>query len=249
MGLQETSLATAHRSAPNGLAVTVTRDPALVRAAQALRHEVFVREMGAAGGADGLERDAFDDAFEHVVLTDPARPWIGAVATTRIGRGENGYYAAREFDVAPLLASGRRVAEMGRTCLHPDYRGGGAAYALFRGMLHHLRISGVEVVFGTASLPGADPALHLPALRWLRARHLAPPGLRPRAVGPSAVNIAGEAPDHAASGVPPLLRAYVRQGAWVGEGAWVDEAFNTVDVCMVLDLARRASRPGGRCAL
>jgi putative hemolysin len=36
--------------------------------------------------------------------------------------------------------------------------------------------------------------------------------------------------------MPALIKAYLRLGGCVGEGAYVDVQFNTVDVCMVLDV-------------
>jgi putative hemolysin len=110
-------------------------------------------------------------------------------------------------------------------------------------MLRHLRATGAEIVFGAASFPGRDPAPHMDSLRYLRARHLAPEPLRPHAVGPEAVTVSGAPREGAEAGLPALMRAYIRSGAMVGEGAWIDRPFNTVDVCMVLDLAR--ATPGG----
>ncbi|MEM7489614.1 MAG: GNAT family N-acyltransferase [Pseudomonadota bacterium] len=215
---------------------TVTRDPDLLRAAQALRHRVFVEEGGAAGGPDGLEADPFDAAADHLVLRDPMRAWPGIVATTRLARGTA--YTETEFDMGPLRRSGRPLAEMGRTCLHPDHRGGLAAFALLRAALDHMAGQGAEVVVGTASLPGADPAAHLPALRRLMAEALAPAPFRPVARGPNAIRVTGAAPRSAMRRVPAHLKSYLRAGAWVGQDAWLDRAFNTVDVCVVLDLAR-----------
>ncbi|MEM7642687.1 MAG: GNAT family N-acyltransferase [Pseudomonadota bacterium] len=214
----------------------VTRDPALVRAAQALRHDVFVAEWGARPGPPGLETDDFDADADHLVLRDSARPDLGIVATTRIARGAR--YTQREFEMGPLMRSRRPLAEMGRTCLHPAYRGGTAAFTLLRAALDHVALLGAEVVVGAASFPGADPQMHLPALRRLTQEALAPPALRPVASGPNAIEIAGEAPRSAMQGVPALIKSYIRAGAWVGQGAWRDPAFNTVDICVVLDLDR-----------
>ena len=55
------------------LALRLAEGPADVRAAQALRHRVFVEELGARGGADGLERDAFDERCRHLLLLDALR--------------------------------------------------------------------------------------------------------------------------------------------------------------------------------
>ncbi|MEL6585133.1 MAG: GNAT family N-acyltransferase [Pseudomonadota bacterium] len=219
--------------------VTVTRDPDGVRQAQALRHAVFVTEMGgASGGCDGLEADPFDAHCEHLLVCDPSRPDLGAVATLRLGYGQGGYYTEQEFDLAPLHALGGSLAETGRTCLHPDYRGGAAAFVLFRAMLAQLQARNVAVLVGTASFPGRTIHRHMDALRRLRQEALAPAAMRPKAQGPQAVAVEGDAPRSAMRTVPPLIKTYLRAGAWVGDGAWVDTGFNTVDVCMVLDMAR-----------
>jgi L-ornithine Nalpha-acyltransferase len=49
-------------------------------------------------------------------------------------------------------------------------------------------------------------------------------------------------PVAAQAGLPTLLRGYLRLGGKVGEGAFVDHAFNTVDVCLVVDVATMSVR-------
>jgi L-ornithine Nalpha-acyltransferase len=39
----------------------------------------------------------------------------------------------------------------------------------------------------------------------------------------------------ALTGIPALIKAYLRLGGCVGQGAWIDHAFNTTDVCLVVD--------------
>ena len=38
--------------------------------------------------------------------------------------------------------------------------------------------------------------------------------------------------------IPALIKGYLRLGGFVGEGAYIDHAFNTTDVCLILDTAR-----------
>ncbi len=218
---------------PPDLSLLVTRDPALVAQALALRRAVFVDEMGAAPEAN---EDGFDRACDHLVLRDRARPEAGVVATLRLSDGTAS--TGREFDVSALRATGARLAETGRACLHPDYRGGSTGLFLFSGLLDVLQTRQIAAVVGTASFPGADVAVHLPALRRLRQDALAPEGIRPVAIGPGAVTVSGDAPRGAMRDVPALIKTYLRAGAWVGDGAYVDAAFNTVDVCILLDLSR-----------
>ncbi|GIT92225.1 ornithine-acyl-ACP acyltransferase [Jannaschia pagri] len=218
--------------------LTITQDPDAVRAAQGLRHAVFVEERGQSrpNARPLTEADAFDTDADHVILRDKQAPKLGVIATARLGRGCQ--YTAQEFDVSALQATGRPIVELGRTCLHPAYRGGLAAVTLFTGILDHLAGQDLGYLIGTASFDGADPSRHLPALRALRATALAPEDLRPVARGPDAVSLDGPVDRLHMRDVPSLIKSYLRAGAWVGEGAWVDHAFDTVDVCIVLDMAR-----------
>ncbi len=210
----------------------LARDPGTVREARALRHAVFVTERGAAAGFEaGLEGDAHDADAEHLIVRAPDG---AVVATARLGRG----WTAREFDLSALTSRGVVPLELGRACVRADHRGGLAGAALFAAALRGARDMGAVALVGSASFSGSDPAPHRPALRALRAAALAPREWRAVAHGPWAISTKGEAPRSAMAGVPPLIKSYLRAGAWIGEGACVDAAFNAVDVCVVLDMAR-----------
>lgn len=237
------------------LTVRLARDAVDLEAAQRLRYEVFVREMGGDGPlvdhARRLERDRFDETCEHLVLVDrrrDARDRDHVVGAYRMGRGCSGrFYTEDEFDLGPLRRSGRALLELGRSCVHRDYRGGTAMLHLWAGLADYVRRNAVEVLFGTASFGGTDPAPYAQALSLLHHEHLAPPGLRPRALGPARIRL-DRVPRHAidrpaaARAIPALLKGYLRLGGHVGEGAFVDRAFNTIDVCLVLDTADVPSR-------
>ncbi|MGB3409010.1 MAG: GNAT family N-acyltransferase [Jannaschia sp.] len=226
--------------------VEVTREVEAVRAAQALRHRVFELELGGrtASAQTGREVDALDPSCDHLLVQDLAHPEHGVVATARFAPGTR--YTSGEFDVSRLVATGHRVAETGRTCVHPDYRGGAAGLLLFKGLIGHARARQVRFLVGAASFHGADPRLHLPALRSLRGAALAPEQVRPVAIGPEAIETNGPAERGAMRHVPALIKSYLRAGAWVGDGAWVDRAFDTVDVCILLDMERLTLPPAAR---
>jgi putative hemolysin len=42
--------------------------------------------------------------------------------------------------------------------------------------------------------------------------------------------------------MPSLIKAYLRLGGFVGEGAWIDRAFNTTDVCLLMDTGRMSDK-------
>jgi putative hemolysin len=237
--------------------VRLAEDEADRLAAQRLRYAVFVEELGGSGplvdhGAR-LERDRFDAFAEQLVLVDPARDAAAldhVVGVYRLMRDEQAqaagqFYGADEYDLSPLLATGRRLLELGRSCVHPDYRGGAAMFHLWTALADYVEARGIEILFGVASFHGTDPQALAEPLSLLHHRHLASPELRVRSRAFTPMNLMPEAAidrRRAMLQVPALIKAYLRLGGFVGEGAFVDHAFNTTDVCLVMDTARLNAR-------
>jgi putative hemolysin len=223
-------------------------------ASQALRFDVFVREKGGKGGpltdhAAGLEADEFDPFCEHLLLFDPLRN-DALVATTRImtsaGAARAGRFATEdEFDLSRLRASGLTLMELGRTCLHPAYRGGSAMLRLWQGLAGLVEERGIDMIFGLASLPGTCPEAVAGSLNCLWLDYLAPDMLRPRSLCPVALPHRPDAALDRRSAMlatPALVKAYLRLGGRVGEGAFLDRDFGCIDVCMVLETATLSAR-------
>lgn len=240
-------------------AVRLATTPEDLTAAQALRYQVFVRELGGDGPlvdhAAGLERDAFDPFFDHLILVDrridPATRAhvIGAYrilpSDRRAAAGR--FYSETEFDLTPLLASGRRLLELGRSCVHADHRGGTAMFHLWNGLAEYVLDRGIEVLFGAASFHGIEIAPLAEPLSWLHHHHLAPPAMRVRALPPHRQEmdlIPADRLDRRAAmaATPALIKAYLRLGGFVGDGAWIDRDFNTTDVCLVMDTGQMSAR-------
>jgi putative hemolysin len=158
-----------------------------------------------------------------------------------------GFYTATEYDLSPLLESGRRLLELGRSCVHRDYRGGPAMFLLWNALAEYVIGNGVEILFGVASFHGTDLDALAQPLSFLHHNHLAPPDLRVRALPGHHTPmdmLAAEAVDRRAAlaAIPPLIKGYLRLGGYVGAGAFVDRAFNTTDVCLLMDTARMSAR-------
>lgn len=242
------------------LELQLGQDPLLVAAVQALRYRVFYEELGAAAdpalGAVGRDVDDFDSLADHLVVIDRTRAAPGdpgVVGCYRLLRGAvaacaGGFYSAGEFDLGIFSDRLPRVVELGRACVHPDYRNGSVMQLLWRGVARYLEAHGLDLMLGCASLPGCDLRAHGPALAYLGSRHLAPETLRPRALParyvplPAADAYSAIELEQAKRGLPALLKAYLRMGGLIGDGAVVDRPFNTVDVCLVLPTDRLQDR-------
>ena len=219
------------------------------KAAQALRYDVFVRELGADGPlvdhAAGLERDAFDQHAKQLVLFDRSRPEgaqvVGVYRLLESDAAQGRFYSAAEYDLGLLQSSGRRLLELGRSCLHRDYRGGAAMMHLWQGLAQVVAETRAEILFGVASFHGTDTAALAQPLSLLRAKHLAPPDLRVRSKAYAPMDLVPlDQIDRVAAmrRTPALIKAYLRLGGMVGDGAFVDHGFNTTDVCLIMDTAR-----------
>lgn len=239
--------------------VKLAETEAETRAAQRLRYEVFVAELGGAGDmvdhTQRLEQDAFDPLYEHLLLRDLDRPMDdlqGVVGVYRLLLGSSlqagqSFYSETEYDLSRLRATGRPLLELGRSCVHAEYRGGLAMIALWNGLADYVQSHGVEVLFGVASFHGTDLASLAAPLSLLHHRHLAPTDLRVRArtdhfQSMDLVRAEDLDPVVASRAIPPLIKAYLRLGGCVGDGAYVDHAFNTTDVCLVMDTARMSEK-------
>ncbi len=232
------------------LVVRLAQTDADIDAAQALRFKVFYEEMTAqpspAIAAAERDFDRFDPYCDHLIVLDrrlgsgpPAI--IGTYrlmrrdAAARLGR----FYTQDEYNIRKLLRGGRQILELGRSCVHPDYRRHHTMQMLWRGIARYVMHHNVKLLFGCGSFPGADPEVHALPLSYLYYEHLAPLALRPKALRPRHVEmrrLAREDVDKrkALAALPPLIKGYLRIGGGVGDGAVIDSEFDTVDVCIVV---------------
>ena len=222
-----------------------------LRAAQALRYRVFVKELGGDGPLvdheRGLEKDSFDPFFDHLLLLDDSKNGA-VVGVYRLLRDDQAalagqFYSEDEYDLSVLKSSGRRLMELGRSCLDATYRGGPAMFHLWQGLAQYVSDHKIEILFGVASFHGTNPQNLAQPLSVLHHNHLAPEELRVKAQAASFQDMNLIPKDKlkrpaAMRQVPALIKAYLRLGGYVGEGAFVDHAFNTTDVCLVMDTQR-----------
>ncbi|MFF4211819.1 GNAT family N-acetyltransferase [Streptomyces sp. NPDC001796] len=231
--------------APTRYTVSLARDEADVRAAQRLRHDVFAGEMGAllSTPQPGLDIDPFDAYCDHLLVTDTVTGQV--VGTYRLLPPERAAIAGRlysegEFDLGPLAPIRSGLVEVGRSCVHPEHRDGTVIGLIWAGIARYMVDGGHEWLAGCCSLPLADGGA-LAAATWerVRAKYLAPEEYRVRPLLPWRPET--PAPEGHAE-LPPLLRGYLRLGAWVcGEPAH-DPDFGVADLYVLLSMRRINAR-------
>jgi putative hemolysin len=229
--------------------VFVTSNPADIVAAQALRYQVFYTEMGAVANkktaATKLDIDEFDAVCDHLLvaehLADGGYRIVGTYRLLRrsgmakIGR----FYSESEFDISVIKQYDGEVLEVGRSCVHPDFRNRSVMQLLWRGIGAYVSKFNVKLMFGCASFHGTNPDEHAMLLAYLYHFHLAPSELCPRALAGRYVEmnlLPKEEVDVKAafSALPPLIKGYLRLNGYIGAGAVIDYEYNTIDVSIVV---------------
>jgi len=234
----------AHADSEPRLGLAIARTRADVDDAQRLRYKVFAEEMGASveGANLGVDRDEFDPWCDHLIVRD--LDTLRVVGTYRIlpphrAQELGRMYSEAEFDLARLTHLRPTTIEVGRSCVHRDYRHGSAILLLWAGLARYMKAGGYRHLIGCASASLSDGGGQAARLRDEMLRYMTSTELRvfPRVAFPH------ERIERAATCVmPPLIKGYLRLGARVcGEPAW-DPDFNTADFLLWLSVDRIPER-------
>jgi putative hemolysin len=232
-------------TAHSKLTLSLASTPEEVREVQHLRYKVFVESMGlsALTNAEEIDCDEFDSYCDHLIVRDSRT--LEVVGTYRVmgpnaAREMGRYYSEQEFDLSRLNNLRGSIAEAGRACIHPDYRSGGVIMMLWAGLAAFMKKEHCQYLVGCASVSLADGGHNAAALyHALNGTNLAPSEYRVTPYLPFPID--EREADHVAH-IPPLIKGYLRSGAWVcGEPAW-DPDFHSADFFLLLPLAKLDNR-------
>ena len=222
-----------------GYSLLVAKDSTNVRAAQRLRYRVFAEEMGARlhSSEPGIDIDQFDRFCDHLVVRHDATGEI--VGTYRMlppdrAKAAGMLYSDTEFDLRALQPLRDTLVETGRSCVHPDHRSGAVVGVVWAGIARYMLLSGHKYLAGCASVPLNDGG-ELAAGVWdvVSRKHFSPEEFRVRPLRPWDHEAA---PHPARPVIPPLLRGYLRLGAWICGAPALDADFGVADFFILLSL-------------
>ncbi|RED13818.1 GNAT family N-acetyltransferase [Pontivivens insulae] len=210
-----------------------------VARAQSLRALTF------RGDAAGVDADDFDARCTHVLVEDTRDGTL--VCCYRMLPLENGAaiaqsYSAQYYELSALADYPGAMVEMGRFCIHPDYRDPDILRIAWGAMVRYVDANDVEMLFGCSSFHGTEADSYMDAFALLNQKHLAPKRWLPRVKAPAIFDFArrlgARKPDlkAAMTGMPPLLRTYLVMGGWVSDHAVVDRDLNTMHVFTGLEI-------------
>ncbi|MEQ1601402.1 MAG: GNAT family N-acyltransferase [Methylophilaceae bacterium] len=226
------------------LVFSFARSQSEILEAQRLRYKVYADEMGAfLTSNNGFDQDGFDAFCDHLIVRDCYDGKV--VATYRLldpdmSKEAGGYYAAGEFDLSRLSHLFDNTVEIGRACVHRDYRHDGTIAMLWAGLAQYMQMYRYQHMIGSVSMSMADGG-HLAASLFKK--------LQPDYLAPAEYHVFPHCPLplHALKldmqvACPSLIKGYLRLGAFIGgEPAW-DPHFNTANMPIFLSLTHMNRR-------
>lgn len=227
-------------------AVSVAANSAEIEEALRLRWQVFVEEQGASPDAVspvGLETDRFDAHCHHLVVRDLETDMV--VGTYRVlmaaqARQLGGFYTEQEFDLCALAAHRQHIVEIGRSCVHADYRSGVVIAMLWTGLAGLILGTDARFLIGCASISLRDGGREAASIYCkLAGERMSAPDYRMTPRTP--LQLDSMVLDDTVK-PPPLIKGYLRAGAEIAGPPAVDVAFGTADLPMLLMLDRLAPR-------
>ena len=224
--------------------VSLAQSVADLTECQRLRFQVFNRELGeglAASERTGLDRDRFDWVCDHLMVRDIATGVLAGTYRMQTGyraQGNLGYYSEQLFDFAPFEPIRGELLELGRACVHSDYRNTTALAMLWKGIASYAALCNARYMIGCSSITSQDENEGAALFEELREKYLAPEGLRTAPKPPCRCRVqestsvfAVPTPDP-----PRLFRAYLDLSARLCGPPAIDREFGTIDFLTLLDL-------------
>ncbi len=223
-----------------------------LKKAQALRYSVFYKEKKAkptfAKKIRRLDYDKIDKFADHLIVINKKRKCIknNIVGTYRLIRGDiashfGGFYSSSEFDLTNILNSynDSQILELGRSCVHKDYRNGTTMNLLWKGIAEYIKLYDINILLGCASFPGTDIKKFSKELSYLRSNFSLPDEISVQSLVNNNYpiynkNSINESNLRTFAKLPPLIKGYLRVGGRVSGNFFVDYDFNTIDLCVVV---------------
>jgi len=227
---------------------TAENSDELIMALQ-LRYRVLYEEMLHRTRESRLDYDPLDLHCDHLLILDKASGICAGTYRLNSSLFHNRFYSQSEFKMPQILNLKGNKLELGRACVHPDYRNSLTLALLWKGINRYLRMSGSKYLFGCSSIQTMDLDQIIHAHFFFKRFHFAAHSLRVkprrkyriralRQYDPLFPMLHDHFLENYRSSLPPLIKFYLKAGAVIcGEPA-LDKHFQCIDFFTLLDTSR-----------
>ena len=233
-----------HSEKGNYIIKTISTYKELILALQ-LRYRVFVAKDQDTP-FNGLDVDEFDAICDHLAIIDKSKNKLVGTYRLNCSRFSDKFYSSTEYDISPIIQINANKLEIGRGCIHKDYRQGAVISLLWRGVLEYLVASQSQIAFGCVSVKTTEVYDALLLYKHFREENYFSPDFFCSAIDPFKIKgcdkllekwnqpLTEEEKNEAKELIPPLFRAYIYGGAKLCSPPIIDAKFQTLDFLISL---------------
>ncbi len=212
-----------------------------------LRHDVFIEEILHKKKLLKTDIDRFDKKCDHLIIIDKQTNQI--IGTYRLNSSlyTKKFYSATEFHMKHIQKLPGNKLELGRACVHKDYRNGITISLLWEGIMAYLLKSDTKYMFGCSSVKTMDRDKILGMIHYFKEKghmsdytKISPRGkFKIHGIKKSIKLNNYDNPEQdikAKEMVPSLLNSYLKAGAKICGIPALDRSFRCVDFLTLLDV-------------
>jgi len=232
--------------------VKIAQNKKEIKQALRLRYEIFSQETDRVSrqAENQLDVDDYDKFCDHLIVIDKTNNKI--VGTYRLLLGSKvdkkiGFYSEKSFNIGNIkkLAVDGEMLELGRACIHHDYRDRLVINLLWSGISKYIKHYNVRFVFGAVRLGTTQPLEVSRMFKLIKKKFYAPKDYR---VYPKEANVFKgldenvEIKDYIKDyqdiwrTLSPLAKGYLRAGVVVCGPPAVNPDFGSIVVFILLDV-------------
>ena len=231
--------------------VKIANTQSEIEKAMELRFEVFKLEMEGKNQLNRsfkkeLDADEYDQYCQHLIVIDKNKDLV--VGTYRLCLSTEinktlGFYSEKIFDIANIKKINDKMLELGRSCVHKDYRDQLVISLLWSGIAKYISDHKIRFLFGSVRLANTDPKEVSKTFSLIKEKYYAPDKFRVKPWPQNAFrglekNIKLKDPHQILKNLPPLVKGYLRLGVKVcGEPA-INPQLGSVVLCILLDIEK-----------
>lgn len=211
-----------------------------------LRHEVFIEEWQGRSAGHGLDIDDFDLVADHLMIIDKKIHEVVGTYRLLSSNSVSEFYSQSEFHIDPFLALPGLKLELGRACIHAEYRDGRTIDLLWSGLAKYIEMVRAQYLFGCASVKSVDAQIIADLYQYINANQEWSDDFNVRPTYnyqlPRYNMALGQSNPMTRQLIPALLRSYLAGGAKIYGQPALDRQFNCVDVFTILELKNLKDR-------
>lgn len=213
-----------------------------------LRHEVFIEELLHKNKKSGMDIDHFDRRCDHLLIIDKRNNKLIGTYRLQSSLHTKKWYTATEFHMKHIRKLPGNKLELGRACVHKDYRNGVTIALLWEGIHAYMLASDTKYMFGCSSIKTMDKEEIKRIYYYMKYHnHLTDEHkVRPRAkfsvrglqrhIKKNPHFLGHLDKEEITKKIPALLQSYLKVGAKVCGRPALDRSFRCIDFLTLLDV-------------